>query len=172
MMPVSIVARRLTGSDARKNTPLIPSITNAPVVRGAGGHRKKNDAVVAEQIALAANGIDLHWKFPFLRKIAGHLGLWRARRRNLLFVDDESCGVVEGVAAAMVGMEVRADYDINVIGRDTDRLEFVHHVHTLRHHRRHDAQQFAPARFRIFRHRRMAAGVEQHIALAVPQQHA
>ena len=94
------------------------------------------------------------------------------RTRDLLFVDDESRALEEGVAAAMVGMQVRADYDIDVIGRDTDRLESIHHVHTLRHHRRHDAHEFAPARFRIFRHRWMAAGVEQYIPLAVPQQHA
>ena len=66
---------------------------------------------------------------------------------------------------------MRADHDIDVVGRDTDRLESVHHVHTLRHHRLHDTHEFAPARFRIVRHRRMAAGVEQHIALAVPQQY-
>jgi hypothetical protein len=110
-------------SDARKkHAAFLKRNKRARRARCVSGQRNKNDAVVAEQVALAADSVDLYWKVPFLRKIAGHLGLGRARRCDLLFVDDESRALKKSIAAAMVGMQMRADYDIDVAGRDPDRF--------------------------------------------------
>ena len=77
----------------------------------------------------------------------------------------------EGVAAAMVGMQMRAHHDVDVVGRQADA-------------RRGRSRTLspggmigimilampAPARLRILGHRGMTAGVEQHVALRVAQQ--
>ncbi|MCR6737023.1 MAG: hypothetical protein NVV83_24330 [Afipia sp.] len=78
----------------------------------------------------------------------------------------------ELVAAAMIGVEMRADHHIDIVRAEADGLEAGQDVFAGRHDRCHVLRKAAPAPFRIFRNGGMAAGVEQHITLRMPHQHA
>ena len=66
-------------------------------------------------------------------------------------MDHDGRVLEEGVAAAMVGMQVRADHDVDVVGCDTDRREAGEHVARRRHDRRHDTSPCRPSAPRGFR---------------------
>ena len=82
------------------------------------GQRDQHDAAVAEQVALAARSSSIGYRLiPLGREIALRLGVRRARRLDLARMDHECRALEEGVAAAMVGMQVRAHDDVDVVGR-------------------------------------------------------
>ena len=142
---------------------------------GAGrmaGQGDQRDAAIAEQIALAVDRVERRRLLPFGRQIAGRFGVRRAGCRDFRGVDDEAGALEEGVAAAMVGVQVRAHDHIDVVGDEANTAKRRDHVITRLHDRGHDFGETAPPCLRVLSHRRMTAGVEQHIALAMAEENA
>jgi hypothetical protein len=131
--------------------------------------RDEHQPGVAEQIALARDRVEALRVLEFDREVTDLLGPRCARGVELLGVTDDGRPGEEGVAAAMIGMQVGAHHHVDVGGADPDIGQALDHV-GLRADRRHDLGEPAPARGCIHRDRRVAAGVEQHIALAVADQ--
>ena len=101
---------------------------------------------------------------PFGGEIAGLVGAGRARRRDFLGMDDERRALEEGIAAAMVGMQMRAHHHVDIVACQTDAAERSDDIVAGLHDRRHQLGEAAPARLRLLGDRRVAAGIEQHIA--------
>jgi hypothetical protein len=76
----------------------------------------------------------------------------------------------ELVAAAMVRMEMGVHDHVDVVRREADAGQTGQQRFTRRHDRLYHPRQRAPARLRIVHHIGMAAGIEQHVALPVPDQ--
>ncbi len=127
--PVSSVERNDTVSDARKNSPDRSSRTSAPVVPWrVARQRHQNDAAVAEHVALAVDRIDRRAVLPLGRDIALRLRALGARRFDLLAMNNETRALEEGIAAAMVGMQMRAYDDIDIVADEPDAAERVHDI--------------------------------------------
>ena len=67
---------------------------------------------------------------------------------------------------------MRAHDKINVVAAKAQTGKPVHDVLASLHDRRHQPRQPAPARLGVFRHCRMAAGIEQHIGSVMANERA
>ena len=67
---------------------------------------------------------------------------------------------------------MRADDDVDIVALQADAGERGDDIVAGRHDRRHQPGETAPARLGVVRQRRVAAGIEQHIALRMAQQRA
>ena len=109
---------------------------------------------------------------PVGAQIAGGLRTGRLRRLDLPGMHHDGRLLEELVAAAVIGVEVRIDDDVDVVGVDADAGQIWQKRVLRAHHRRHHLHQRAPAFLAVLDDGRMAAGVEQHVALLVPDQRA
>jgi hypothetical protein len=69
-------------------------------------------------------------------------------------------------------MQVRIDHKVDVVGAEPEPGESGQHMLARLHDRGHKLGKSTPPALRILGHHGMATGIEQHIALAVPQQRA
>ena len=89
------------------------------------GQGDQHDPLVAEHVALAGNLVERQADVPFAGEEAHRDRVRRARGSHLIRVHHAGRALEEGVAAAMIRMQMRADHDIDVVGLDADGLQAV-----------------------------------------------
>jgi len=132
--------------------------------------RHQHDAGISEEIPLAVHGLDGLSVVPIRAEIAGRLCARRFCGFDLTGVGEDRGLAEELVAAAMVGVEMRIDDDIDIVGLQPDTGEARQQGLVRAHERLHDLRERSPALLGMIDHGGMTAGVEQHVALFVPDQ--
>src|SRR5579863_615675 len=96
--------------------------------RGGGARRMtgqgdEHDAPIGEQIAFAVDGFGRCRALPFCGEVSGRHGIRGAGGLELFRVHDDRSALEEGVAAAMVEMQVRAQHHIDVVALQADAAQ-------------------------------------------------
>ena len=84
------------------------------------GQGDQHDAAVAEEVALAVDRVRRRRLLPLGGDIARRFRARRARRFDLPGVNDAGRALEESVAAAMVGMQVRAYDHVDIVTFEAD----------------------------------------------------
>src|ERR1041385_5550146 len=105
------------------------------------GQRDQYDTSIPEKIALTPKFFGRRRLLPLNREIAGVLGVRRARGLDLLFMNDEARPMEKRVATAVVGMQMRADNDIDAVALQADASKTRDHVLAARHDRHHQFRE-------------------------------
>lgn len=134
--------------------------------------RHQRQLTIAEHIHLPVEDFHLQRMIPVRLDVSAISRVIRVRGLDLERVNEDRCLLEEAVAAAMIGVQVRADHHVDIVGAKANRLHARQHMIVGRHDRLHIFGKRAEPPFGIGRDIGMASGVEQHIALRMPQQHA
>ena len=95
----------------------IESRQGAERPRRMAGQRQEHDPAVGKEVALARDFVDRHWLIPIGGEIAGRLAAGRAGSGEFIAVNEKTCLAEKRIAAAMVGMQVRIDHHVDVVGK-------------------------------------------------------
>src|SRR3984893_13343813 len=109
---------------------------------------------------------------PIGAQITGRLCTRRLRSLDFLGMRQDRRLLEELIAAAVIRVEMRIDDDIDIVRLDADTRKAWQKGILRAHDRRHALHQRSPSFFAMLDDGGMTPGVEQHIALLVPDQRA
>ena len=133
-------------------------------------HRQQHDAPVAKHVTLTLKGVETLWLIPIGGQIAFGHPVFGPGRGHFVGMGDDRGTTEMLVAAAVIGVEVRTDHHVDIIGAQPDQAQLIDHGVRRLKDRHHRARHPAPARLGIDGRSRAASGIEQHVALRVAQQ--
>src|SRR5258706_16042747 len=105
---------------------------------GMAGERYQHQLAVPEYVALAGDGIRWLSVVPIGPQIAGRLRPGRVRSLDFRGMHQDGRLLEKLVAAAMIGMKVRVDDDVDIVRIDTDTRQTRQQRVLRAHHWRHD----------------------------------
>ena len=133
-------------SEASRKVPaLLQRDQRADRARRMAGQRDQHDACRRRTGRARRRRIDRRPVIPLGRADSPRLGVRRARRLDLLFVDHDGRALEERVAAAMVGMQVRAHHDVDIVGSRPTPASWSSTLSPGAHDRRHDLRHARPS---------------------------
>src|SRR5262249_889299 len=136
------------------------------------GERHQHNAPVTEKVPLATDRFHRQRMLPFYGDIASRQTVRRPCSLQVQGMHDHRCLLEECIATAVIGMQVRVDDEIDVFGTQSKTGQTREHVIVRTHDGCDEFYHRTPPRGGVLGHARMAASVEQHVALRVPQEDA